>query len=83
MGMKYENLRNKTIFDFCDKEEILQEITSFDKTEYLEMFSNDEQNIAVDLLTLAELTNNKALESSVEYEYANALSSYRKKFNEK
>ncbi|MBR1387891.1 MAG: hypothetical protein IJ553_05765 [Alloprevotella sp.] len=81
--MKYENLRNKTIFDFCDKEEILQEITSFDKTEYLEMFSNDEQNIAVDLLTLAELTNNKALESSVEYEYANALSSYRKKFNEK
>lgn len=80
--MIYDNLKGKTIFDFCDKAEILQEIAVFDKEEYLELFGTDEQNIAVDLLTLAEMTNDKALKASVEREYAKALASYRKQFNE-
>lgn len=77
-----KHLKGKTIFDFCDKAEVLQEITAFDKAEYLELFGTDKQNIAVDLLTLAEMTNDKALKASVEYEYAKALTSYRKQFNE-
>lgn len=81
--LNMKNLKGKTIFDFCDKADVLQEVTAFGKTEYLELFSNDKQRIAVDLLTLAELTKDKALKSSVEYEYAKALSSYRKQFNEK
>ncbi len=78
-----KKLKGKTIFDFCDKVEVLQEITAFDnKEEYLELFGSNKQEIAVDLLELAEQTKDKALKSAVEYEYAKVLASYRKQFNE-
>lgn len=73
-----KRLKGKTIFDFCNKAEVLQEITAFNKVEYLWLFGTDKQKIAVDLLTLAEMTNDKALKSSVEYEYAKALSARRR-----
>lgn len=81
---KYKNLRNKTVFDFCDDKVLLEEITECTTVEeHLEMISisaYDERALA--FLELARITKNKVLESAVNIEFADELKAYEDSFNE-
>lgn len=81
---KYQNLRNKTVFDFCDDKALLEEITECTTVEeHLEMISiaiYDERARA--FAELARITKNKSLESAVNLEFAKELESYDAFFNE-
>lgn len=81
---KYQNLRNKTVFDFCDGRVLLEEITECTTVEeHLEMISiatYDERARA--FFELARITENKSLESAVNIEFAKELESYDAFFNE-
>lgn len=90
--MKYD-LKDKTIFDFCDNPEILQEITAFDKEEYVAMTIGKKgaspdsvelgkREAAADLLELARMTDNKELEADVNRYYAKQIKAYLDEFNE-
>ena len=74
----YSNLRSKTIFDFTEDKKLIQEITcDIGKDLYLSEIARNPVSNMWDLLDLAEITNNKALEEAVirqykeEYVFAN------------
>lgn len=67
--MKYDNLKSKTIFDFTTDTEIIEEITLMSKAEYIEEVKKFPQNNCLDLLELAERTDNKELEKAVKEQY--------------
>lgn len=81
----YENLKNKTVFDFCKDVALLETITEcFDKEEYLERIKsasayNERARAFADL---AERTNNKALLIAVQREFAEELKEYQAMCNE-
>jgi hypothetical protein len=81
---KYQNLRNKTVFDFCDDKVLLEEITECTTVEeHLEMIriaTYDERARAFS--ELARITKNKSLESAVNIEFAKELESYDAFFDE-
>lgn len=59
---KYDNLKNKTIFDFCDDVEVLRFITkqeSPSRTEYIKR--TDARSRLMGLVLLAEITGNDDL----------------------
>lgn len=85
--MKYKNLRNKTVFDFCKDARLLEEIIygSFEgitpsKKTYLEALNNTER--AANLLTLAEMTKDKEFEAAVRREFKKELNEDLAMFNE-
>lgn len=64
--MDYSNLKNKTIFDFCNNVRILRFITrktNPNKYEYVK--KNNQDNCILDLRLLAFLTDNKKLNSAL------------------
>lgn len=80
-------LRSKTVFDFCKDARLLEEIIygSFEgitpsKDVYLETLNDTER--AANLLTLAEMTNNKELEAAVWLEFRKELNEDLASFNE-
>ncbi len=81
---KYNNLRNKTVFDYCDDAALLEEITECSSVEeHLEMIkvsAYDERALA--FLELARITKNKALGAAVRREFAKELKAYEDSFNE-
>lgn len=81
---KYQNLRNKTVFDFCDDKVLLEEITECTTVEeHLGMISiatYDERARA--FAELARITKNKSFESAVNLEFAKELEAYDAFFNE-
>ena len=77
--MKYDNLRNKTVFDFCDDPKILDDIVIVPKESFLENLKRDPIQNGFSLLQLAEMTDNKALERAVEKEYGDDFEAF---FNE-
>ena len=63
---KYDNLREKTVFDFCDDQRILKFIAGKEHTninEYLK--DTDEETRVSDLRLLAFLTVNDELDAAV------------------
>ena len=80
----YKDLRNKTVFDFCNDAALLEEITECSSVEeHLEQISiatYDERARA--LFELARITKNKALEAAVNREFAKELKAYEDSFNE-
>ena len=86
---KYKDLRNKTIFDFCDDKEILEDITAFyNKAEYLE-YINDYSGeksmlriLAEDFLQLAFEIDDKMLEKEVRRQFPKEIKEYEAMFYE-
>lgn len=80
----YKDLRNKTVFDFCNDAALLEEITECSSVEeHLEQISiatYDERARA--LFELARITKNKALETAVNREFAKELEAYDAFFDE-
>ncbi len=74
-----ENIKEKTIFDFCKDEKILRELVSMSKQDYLDNLKKNPINNAFDLLELADMTGNKELEKAVQSQYNKELKFY---FNE-
>ena len=56
--MDYSNLKSKTIFDFCDDEEMLADLIIISKEEYLKQIKEYPLYDARTLIEFAELTNN-------------------------
>ncbi len=77
--MKYDNLRNRTIYDFCDDPKILEEIAIIPKAKFLELLNDAPIQNGFSLLQLAEMTDNKELEKAVEKEYKEDFEAF---FNE-
>ncbi len=70
--MKYENLRQKTIFDICSDKKILDEIIlPEDKDFFIENVNYSGR--AMTFLELAELTNNSELEKAVMKQFKQEL----------
>lgn len=68
------NLRQTTIFDWCNDEALTREITTgIDADVYLQHVKGNARANAWDLLELAERTNNLLLEYQVREEYRNEL----------
>lgn len=65
----YSNLNEKNIFDFCDDMSIIENITLIPKAEYLEYVKQFPYNKCLDLLELAEITDNKELEEAIKTQY--------------
>lgn len=74
--MKYDNLRNKTIFDFCDDPNILDEIVIISKEKFLEHLKKNTVQNGFSLLQLAEITDNDELGRAVEKEYNDDFDSF-------
>ena len=77
--MKYDNLRNRTIYDFCNDPGILEEIAIIPKAKFLELLKDSPIRNGFSLLQLAEMTDNKELEKAVEKEYKEDFEAF---FNE-
>lgn len=73
--MDYSNLKNKTIFDFCNDEKMLEEIVLVEKGRYFECIKEYPLLNAHDLIEYAELTNNKELLQAVKKQYKKELES--------
>ncbi len=84
----YSNLRQKTVFDFCDDPKILGEVfacheTILEMTDFLKEHCKKfpiEQARSFDYF--AEITNNRELKNAVEKEFKNELEEYYASFNE-
>jgi hypothetical protein len=77
--MEYNNLREKTIFDFCQDQSIIAEIVLMSKNEYLEVLKEHPIENAFTLLELAEKIKDETLKKAVEKQYKSDLNKY---FNE-
>ena len=73
MMMDYSNLKSKTIFDFCDDEEMLDDQIIISKEEYLKQIKEYPLYDARTLIEFAELTNNKKLLQAVKSQYKEEL----------
>lgn len=81
--MKYNNLRTKTVFDFCKDAAVLEQVTGCSgKAEHLEAVKNNPVERARAFMDLAERTKNKALEAVVGREFKKELQVYAASFNE-
>lgn len=69
----YSNLKSKTIFDFCDDEQVLDEIVVFDKERYLKSLKEYPVGNAIDLIVYAERTHNDDLMKAVKTQYEDEL----------
>ena len=69
----YSNLKSKTIFDFCDDEQMISEIVPVDKSRYFECIKEYPLLNAHDLIEYAELTNNNELLAEVHLQYKDEL----------
>ena len=67
--MNYSNLKSKTIFDFCDDEEMLADLIIISKEEYLKQIKVYPLYDAHTLIEFAELTNNNKLLQAVKSQY--------------
>lgn len=71
--MDYSNLKDKTIFDLCDDEDILDDIAIVSKEEYLaDIKSNPLANI-FDMQDLAEMTEDKELMKAIKIQFKKEL----------
>lgn len=78
--MKYNNLHQKTIYDFTDNSGIIEQITlGSSKTDYLQNIKDNPENNGFDLKELAELTGNKELAKAVDEQYKDDFANF---FNE-
>lgn len=66
--MDYTNLRSKTIFDFCNDEQMLRDLV-VSKEDFQRNLKEYPLINAYVLLEYAEMTNNKELEKAVEEQY--------------
>lgn len=80
--MIYDNLKGKTIFDFCTDTKVLGGLTDFSKAEYIALVKDNHFVVVRDLLDLAAETNNKQLERAVARQYPKETEQYRNFFNE-
>ena len=71
--MDYSNLKSKTIFDFCDDEEMLADLIIISKEEYLKQIKEYPLYDARTLIEYAELTNNNKLLQAVKSQYKEEL----------
>ena len=80
----YKDLRNKTVFDFCNDAALLEDITECSSVEeHLEQISiSAYDECARAFLELATITKNKPLEAAVKREFAKELKAYEESFNE-
>ena len=69
----YSNLKSKTIFDFCDDEQVLDDIVVFDKERYLKSRKEYPVGNAIDLIVYAERTHNDDLMKAVKTQYEDEL----------
>ena len=69
----YSNLKSKTIFDFCDDEQMLDDIVVFDKERYLKSLKEYPVGNAIDLIVYAERTHNDDLMKAVKTQYKDEL----------
>lgn len=78
--MNYDNLRQKTIYDFTKDAKVIEELTAgMTKPEYLETLKENPVNNGLDLAELAEMTGNKELSAAVDKQYKDDFANY---FNE-
>ncbi len=89
MEKKYENLRQKTVFDFCDDPKIIGKVFNNDGKHVLEhsdfwrtVYTRNPIPQALDLFRLSEVTKNKELQEAVEKEFKKELEEYEASFNE-
>ncbi|MBQ3679796.1 MAG: hypothetical protein IJP79_07345 [Paludibacteraceae bacterium] len=94
MEKKYENLRQKTVFDFCDDPKILAEVFSGnDDDDHVDYIMEYSDSIKKDCLKLpqeqarsfdyfAEITKNEELQKAVKKEFKKELEEYYASFNE-
>lgn len=81
--MKYNNLRTKTVYDFCKDAAVLEAVTGCSgKAEHLEAVKDNPVERARAFMDLAERTNDKALEKAVGREFKKELQTYAASFNE-
>ena len=66
--MDYTDLRSKTIFDFCNDEQMLRDLV-VSKEDFQRNLKEYPLINAYVLLEYAEMTNNKELEKAVEEQY--------------
>ncbi|MEE1317774.1 MAG: hypothetical protein U0K35_11195 [Prevotella sp.] len=69
----YSNLKSKTIFDFCDDEQMLDDLAILSKESYLEIVKEYPLYNAHTLIEYAELTNNNELLAEVHLQYKDEL----------
>lgn len=67
--MDYSNLKEKTIFDFCTDEKMLEEIVIVSKEDFFSELKEYPLLNAHILYEYAELTNNKDLLQAVKKQY--------------
>lgn len=80
---KYKNLRDKTVFDFCNDPKLLEEIVeTTNKQEYIFGLWVMEAERARAIADFAERSNDKELLAAVEKEFGKELSNYEATFNE-
>lgn len=70
--MNYSNLKNKTIFDFCNDEQMITDLV-VSKEDFLRDVKEYPLLNAHVLIEYAELTNNKDLLQAVKNQYKNEL----------
>lgn len=81
----YTNLKNKTVFDFCTDEAVLEVVLPFipsgvDRNQYLhDYWSQNPAQLAFSFIDLAEEIKDKELAEQAERQFAKELSAY---FNE-
>lgn len=81
----YSDLKNKTVFDICDVEELLEEVLpyvpdGYDRDQYLkDYWAQYPAHKAFSFLDLAELTNDDELAKATNAQFAKELAKY---FNE-
>lgn len=79
MEKKYENLRQKTVFDFCDDPKILQQVfwdygyTPEEKAVLKKICEESITDKAVSFEDLADITENEDLRKAVESEFKEIL----------
>lgn len=79
--MKYQNLKRKTVFDFCKDARLLEEVTGCtSREEFVKDLPGTER--ARSFLDLAERTKNKELEAAVRRVFKEELNEYLDSFNE-
>jgi hypothetical protein len=86
MEKKYENLRQKTVFDFCDDPKIIGAVfdgfAPDDKAFLIELCKRRPIEQARSLVYFAEIVKNKELQTAIEEEFDEELKEYRASFNE-
>lgn len=71
--MDYNNLKQKTIFDFCKDENVINDIIIVPKDDYLKELKSYPLLNAHTLIEYAEKTNNKDLLNAVTQQYKKEL----------